>query len=340
MVSIRQLPIAQSNPITYVYSSLTGVALRPTNLLIPQVAADVDGPSVVDSMREFVLWLRRFCMASLDLNCSFQRRNTALTILDAMAAKLAPVWETVYGTAFVWEAEEVACLLALFRDAFDINRLAAFNLLQRVSWPLDDGDRLVSLLQQGPQTAVDEHLAMQAAEPAASDGVPGALALFHVGFRASSQMSHAASNSGALVFALLFAQVVQGRRADNLPATLGRSEKMSYLQKTVENISTKLDQADAAKEATFIATLFRILELRVRKLRVKGGLTAYLVAIHVLTVQTLPPQISKLEGRPVTGRSPVHGALAAVRHCILLASTETIVSGAVWEQMVNAAFWP
>ena len=220
-------------------------------------------------MRNFLLWLRRFCIASLDLNCSFQRRNTALTILDAMAAKLTAVWPSIGGCAFMWQDAEIGQLLALFRDAFDINRLAAFNLLQRVPWTLEAKPELAALIQQSADGTIDALALAQGEQAAAppSDMAPDAPALLRLGFRATSQMSHAASNSGALMLALLFAQGVQERQADRLPAVLGRSEKMSYLQKTVENTSMALEDIDAAREAVFVRMMLRVLESRVSVVR-------------------------------------------------------------------------
>lgn len=212
-------------------------------------------------MQDFARWLRALGLHSLAVGASFPRHAAALQLLEVLHRHLAPIWSLIdpAGKPFAWDAVEVQALLALFQDAFDVNRLAAFNLLQSVPWELNGEAAFVAALSVGSELDLLR----------VDNGT--AAALFQRGLSETAYMSQAYSHSGALLLALVFARCVQQRSSARNPAQLGRSEKSAQLQKIVDRHAADVLEDHTAAETVFVSALLAVLRQRVRKSEERGG---------------------------------------------------------------------
>lgn len=168
-------------------------------------------------------------MACLHPGGSFQRRATALLLLEVLRVQVGPIWTTVDSASagLSWTEPEAAILLAVLGDNYEINRLSAFNLLQTVPWPLQGLESATGNLAQ----LVSNEAALQSDLSARDLHVD---VLIRRAVHLTGRLHQARSHEGALLFALVFTLAVQQRDGQADPAIFSRADKAVQLLRLVE----------------------------------------------------------------------------------------------------------
>lgn len=164
---------------------------------------------------------------------------------------MGPAWSAVEPECvrLSWTHSEVQTLRLVLGDMYEINRLAAFNLLQSVAWSLSGDADMASVLARSAEEALPDGLA--------SDMYTEGLAL-------TTRLPQGRAHGGALLIAMVFARCVQGRGPAASAAVLSRADKASQLQRNVSSHSSVSGlQGSAASEAVFYARLLTTVEARV-----------------------------------------------------------------------------